>query len=101
MLVSLGVLVALAGATLQVAIGDRRIWKVVFVISCLEFVNWNFVVPALGIPRLGSLEASMSLVLMDAAFGAPALILIYMYAFGEGGSWNPFAKSDNPVQMND
>ena len=101
MLVSLAGIVALAGATLQVAIGDRRIWKVVFVILCLEFVNWNFVVPALGIPRLGSLEASISLVLMDAAFGAPLLILVYMYAFGVGESWNPFPESDHPAATND
>lgn len=76
-------------------LGQSIWWKVVFVALCFEFLNWNFLLPYLGVARLGSTDYSVASVLVDFVSSLPALLFLYIYAFRSEYIWKKLGAGED------
>ena len=87
-------LVGLAGVTLKLAILGRLFWKVVFVLLCLEHVNWMVVLPWLGVPQLGELASGGPMRIVEGIMGVVFVSLLFLYGFRSDYIWSKGQSSE-------
>ena len=88
MVPTIGAYIVLVAALLNKAIGKQLWWKILFAVMCLEFLNWNLLLPKLSIPRLGNTDWSLEGVAMDLLASLPVMVIVYLYAFRSKQLWD-------------
>jgi hypothetical protein len=81
-------LVGLVGVTIQRAFFRPLIWKVIFILLCLEHLNWMVVLPWLGVPQLGELASGGPMQIVEGTMGVLFVSLIFIYAFKSDYIWH-------------
>ena len=84
----------LIGLFMGKRMGKQIWWKVLLVVLCIEFANWNFLLPYLNVARLGSTDYSPGGVLVDFITSSPGLIFLYIYAFRSSDIWSASVGED-------
>jgi hypothetical protein len=81
-------LIGLVGVTIQRAFFRPLIWRVVFVLLCLEHLNWMVVLPWLGVPQLGELTSGGPVRFVEGMLGVLFAYLLFIYAFKSDFIWH-------------